>query len=193
LGKIEVLEFVRKMKPHDHALMFYAEPEDKHLVFSIYLKAALERKGAAAYFFSQESAMQTATALKQFGLNLDKYMKSGALQLIDQSRRSLMDSTVNQEDCLNQIKNLYNQLASKGFREVRIAEEMAFFLNNNMINCLIEYERSLKSLNLPVTIICGYEFESFCRQGDGDLYLNLIKSHDTIIFAGPKEWVVNTY
>jgi len=194
LVKTEVLEFVKKMKPPDHALMFYASPEDKHLVFSTYLKTALERGGAGVYFFSQDSAVQTATSLKQFGLNLDKYMKNGVLQLIDQNRQTFIDLAPRQEDCLNQLKNSYKQLTSKGFREVRIAQEMAFFLNNgDTINCLVEYEKSLKSLNLPVTIICGYEFESFCGLGDGDLYLSLIKAHGTIIFAGPKEWVVNTY
>lgn len=77
---------------------------------------------------------------------------------------------------------------------MRIAGEMAFFLNNSMICYLIEYERLLnKTLELPVITVCAYDFDLLCRQGNGDLYLNLIKSHGAIIFAGPKEWVVKAY
>lgn len=194
LEKTAVLEFVKKMQPHDHALTFYAKPEDKHLVLFTYLQTALKKDGAAVYFFSQENAVQIATAMNEVGIAVDKYMQKGALHLIDQSRQCLLVSEINEANNLDQIKNLHTQLTAKGFGEVRIAEEMAYFLNNGMLTALIEYEKLLKkTLDLPVMMICGYDFDLLCRQGDGDLYLNLIKSHGTIIFAGPKEWVVRAY
>lgn len=96
LGKTEVLEFVKEMKPHDHAIMFYTEPRDKQLVLFTYIKAALEKGGAAVYLFSQESAVQITTVMKEFGVTTDKYLQKGALHLIDQSRQPLIDSEGNQ-------------------------------------------------------------------------------------------------
>lgn len=175
-------------------MMFYTKPEDKHLVLFTYLQTALKKGGAAVYFFSQENAVQIATAMNGAGIPTDKYLQKGALHLIDQSRQCLLTSEISQTNNLDQIKNLHAQLAAKGFCEVRITEEMAFFLNNGVLDTLIEYEKLLKrTLDLPIMLICAYDFDLLCRQGDGDLYLNLIKSHGTIIFAGPKEWVVKTY
>lgn len=182
------------MQPHDHAMMFYTKPEDKHLVLFTYLQAALKKGGAAVYFFSQENSVQIATAMNEAGIAVDKYMQKGALRLIDQSRQCLLASEINQANNLDQLKNLHAQLVAKGFCEVRIAEEMAFFLNNGVLDALIEHEKTLRrTLDLPAMLICAYDFDLLCRQGDGDLYLNLIKSHGTIIFAGPKEWVVKAY
>jgi hypothetical protein len=194
LGKAEVLEFAKQLKPNDHAIMLYSDPEDKLQVFSVYLKAVLEKHGAAAYFFSQENAVQIATDLKQHGVAVDRHMQKGALHLIDQTRQHFLEADDNPTQGLDAIRVLYNQLSTKGFKQVLIIEEMASFLEYQMMDYLIKYEGLLqKNLDVPVMKVCAYDFELLCKQGNGDLYLNLIKSHGTIIFAGPKEWIVKSY
>ena len=42
MEKGEVLDFVRSMKPTDHVIMFYLQPEDKYHVLFTYLKAGLK-------------------------------------------------------------------------------------------------------------------------------------------------------
>lgn len=194
LGKAEVLEFVKQLKPYDHAIMFYTYPEDKQLVLFTYLKTILEEGGAAVYFFSRESPTQIAITLKQLGIPADKYMQKGAFRLIDQGGQYFFNPENSLEQSINSIKNVYNELVAKGFKKIIIIEEMAFFLECGMVDYLINYEKLLqKTLKVPVMTVCVYDFELLCRQGNGDLYLNLIKTHCTIILAGPKEWVVKAY
>ena len=42
LKKDEVLEFVKSMRPRDHVILFYSNPEDKRMVLFTYLKEGLD-------------------------------------------------------------------------------------------------------------------------------------------------------
>jgi hypothetical protein len=57
MEKNELLEFVRRMKPTDHVILFYQNPEDKHLVLFTYPKAGLDQDEAAVYVGTQESQL----------------------------------------------------------------------------------------------------------------------------------------
>jgi len=61
MEKNELLEFVRRMKPRDHVILFYQNPEDKHLVLFTYLKAGLDQDEAAVYVGTQESLRESMT------------------------------------------------------------------------------------------------------------------------------------
>jgi hypothetical protein len=194
LGKAEVLGFVNQLKPHDHAIMFYTYPEDKQLVLFSYIKTILEEGGGVVYFFSQISPTHIAITLKQFGIAADKYMQKGAFRLVDQGGQYFFNVGNNLQQSIDSIKNAYNELTAKGFKKIIIIEDMAFFLAYGMVDYLIKYERLLqKALEIPAITVCVYDFELLCKQGNGDLYLNLIKSHSIIILAGPKEWEVKVY
>jgi len=66
------------MKPTDHVILFYDDPNDKHQVLFTYLKAGLDHGEADAYISTQETPNQIREAMKQFGVDVDKLEKSGA-------------------------------------------------------------------------------------------------------------------
>jgi len=80
MEKNEVLDFVRRMKPKDHVIMFYSKPEDKHSVLFTYLKAGLDQGEAAAYVACEETPDAIKEAMNRFGINVEK---SEALHVID--------------------------------------------------------------------------------------------------------------
>ena len=49
MEKDEVLEFVKRMRPTDHVILFYSNPEDEHLVLFTYQKAELDQDETAVY------------------------------------------------------------------------------------------------------------------------------------------------
>ena len=62
-----------------------------------------------------------------------------------------------------------------------------------MVEELVEYERSLhRVFDFPMTAICAYNTDLVANEGKRELYLDLIKAHNTVIFAGPEAAVVKS-
>lgn len=65
MEKSEIVEFVRRMKRTDHAILFYSKPEDKRHVLFTYLKAGLDQGQAAAYVTGQEARVRMECNLSE--------------------------------------------------------------------------------------------------------------------------------
>jgi hypothetical protein len=193
MEKSEILEFVKQMKAKDHVIMFYSKPEDKRLVLFTYLKSGLDQGEAAAYVASQESRDEIREAMKKFGINVDRFEESGALHVIDYKDWYIIGGRFNASNTKELLKRLYDQSIAKGFKGLRLTGEMACFFNHGMVKELVEYEKSLhKVFEIPVTGICAYDNNLVADEGRGELYLDLIKAHSTVIFAGPEAGVVKS-
>lgn len=195
MDKSEVLGFVRQMKPRDHVIMFYSKPEDKREVLFTYLKAGLEQGEAAAYIAGQESPDRIRQAMKGFGIDVDTLQKSGALSVIDYRDWYIVEGKVFAPEIMERWKRLLDESLRRGFKGLRVTGEMACFFENRMVNELVAYEGALhRVLELPnLTAFCAYDSSVVAAEGSGDLYLDLIKAHSTVIFAGPESAAVKTY
>ena len=184
MEKNEIVDFVRQMKATDHAILFYERTEDKHSVLFNYLSAGLDKGEAAAYITSQETPNQIREAMKQFGIDVDKLEKSGVLQAIDYRDWYFKDGTFTISKTFEAWKKLYDQVMAKGFKGIRVTGETACFFEKRKVDELVEYEKSLhRKVELPMSVICAYDANVVAREGDGRLYLDLIKAHSTVIFA----------
>jgi hypothetical protein len=190
----ELLDFVRKMKTTDHVILFYTNRNEKRNILFTYLKAGLDRGEAAAYITSQETPDQIRGAMKEFGIGVDRFEGSGALHVIDHKDWYFIDGKFSVPRTMELWKKLYNECIAKGAKGLRVTGEMAAFFDNQMVNELLEYERSLhRVLELPITAICAYDSDVVAKEGKGELFLDLIKAHSTVIFTGAKSGVVKSY
>jgi hypothetical protein len=193
MEKSEILEFVRKMKAKDHVIMFYSKPEDKRHVLFTYLKAGLDQGEAAAYVASQESPDQIKQAMKQFGIDVDRFEKSEALHVFDYTDCYIVGGKFSTSKTMERWKKLYDESIAKGFKGLRVAGEMACFFDHGMVKELVEYEKSLhKGFELPRIGICAYDTNIVANEDGGTLFLDLIKAHSTVIFAGPEAGLVKS-
>jgi len=193
MEKSEILEFVRRMKAKDHVVMFYSKPEDKRHVLFTYLKAGLDQGEAAAYVASEETPNEIKQAMKKFGIDVDSVEKSGALHVIDYKNWYIIGGKSSIPKTMELWKKLYNEAMAKGFKGLRITGETACFFNHGMVKELVKYEKSLhKVFELPMTGICAYDTNVVAKEGGGEIYLDLIKAHSTVIFAGPEASVVKS-
>lgn len=192
MGKSEILEFVRKMKARDHVILFYTNHRDKHLVLFTYLKAGLDAGEAAVYVAGDESSGQTREAMRDFGIEVERLEKTGALRVVDYRNWYIIGGEFNIGRTISLWKKALDEAIARGFKGLRGAGEMACFFKHNMINELVLYERALhRELDIPLAAICAYddgivlkgiEEERYLR-----LYLDLITAHSTILFTGPQE------
>lgn len=90
-------------------------------------------------------------------------------------------------------KILYEESMAKGFKGLRVVGEVGCFFKHGMVKELVKYEKSLhKVLDVPMAAICAYDTNIVANEGRGELYLDLVKAHGTVIFAGPEAGVVKS-
>jgi len=193
MEKDEILQFVRQMRPRDHVIMFYSKREDKREVLFTHLKAGLDQGEAAAYVASQENPDEIRQAMRRFGMDVDRLERSGALQVIDYKNLYLIRGKFSIPKTMELWKRLCDESMAKGFKGLRAAGEMAGFFEKRMVRQLVEYEKSLhKVFELPMTAICAYDSNVVANERRGELYLDLIKAHGTVIIVGPDGGVVKS-
>jgi len=91
-------------------------------------------------------------------------------------------------------RKLYEESVAKGFKGLRVTGETECFFKNRMVTELVEYEKALhRVLDIPMAAICAYNTDTVTNEGKGELYLDLIKAHSTVIFAGPEAGAVKNY
>jgi len=190
----EIVDFVKELKATDHVIMFYSKPEDKREVLFTYLKAGLDHGEAAAYVAAQESPDEIIDSMRSFGVNVDRFQKSGALRVLSYKDFYFKGGKFSIQETMKLWKTLLDEVAAKGFKGLRVTGEMACFFEKKMVKELLEYENALhRVLELPLTAICAYDADSVAKEGRGGLYLDLIKAHRSVIIAGPAGGVVSSY
>jgi len=193
LKKSKVLGFVRRMKATDHVILLYADPRDKRDVLFTYLEAGLAKGEAAVYVAGQETPEQIRQRMREFGIDLERYEKDGALRIIDYRDWYIIDGKFDTSKTLGLWSKLLVDVGAKGFKGLRVTGEMACLFENGMVKELLEYEEALhKTLEIPMTAICAYDSVAVAEHGGVDLLLNLLEAHSTAIVLVPKFGVVKT-
>jgi len=180
------------MKSKDHVIIFYTNHRDKHLVLFTYLKAGLDAGEAAVYIAGDESSHATRQAMRTFGLNVELYERTRALNIVDYRDWYIIGGEFNIERTLSLWKKALDEAVTRGFKGLRVVGEMACFFKHDMVDELVEYERALhRVLEIPLTAICAYDDAVVLRGAEEErylrLYLDLITAHSTILFMGPEE------
>lgn len=125
---------------------------------------------------------------------MDRLESLGALRVIDYKDWYIIGGNFDMAKTLGLWKKLYEEAVSKGFKGLRVTGEMACFFKHGMVDKLVEYEKVLhRRPELPMAAICAYNTDAMAKEGGGELYLNLIKAHSTVIFLGPRAGVVKSY
>jgi hypothetical protein len=189
----DIIDFVKEMRPTDHVIMFYSNPEDKREVLFTYLKAGLDQGEAAAYIATQESTDEIRDGMRRFGVDVERFEDSGGLRVLSYKDFYFKGGNFSIPQTMGLWKTLLSEAKEKGFKGLRVTGEMACFFERKMIRELVEYENALhRVLELPLTAICAYDTDAVDREGKGKLYLDLIKAHKSVIIMGPKGGVVSS-
>ena len=183
----KILEFVKRLEATDHAIMIYKNPKDRYDVLFTYLKAGLDNGEAVAYVTSQESPEKIKQAMHDFGIDVERYERNGALRVIDYRDWYIIDGKFEASKTVEFWRKLFNESKVTGFKGLRVTGETACFFEHDLVDELVEYERGLhRTLEIPMTAICAYDLEVLLSKGEWfNLLLNLLNTHQTaIMIAG---------
>lgn len=177
---------LKSLRPRDHAILVYDSADVKREALFTYLRFGLERGEAAKYVCSEETPSEIRKAMRSFGVNVEEYEKTGALDILYYTSIYIKDGKFAIDDVMNSWGNYYREAMAMGFKGLRVTGEMSCFIEHRLVRELVEYERTLHtSLDIPMTAICAYSSEALGRIDNPiDVYSELVKAHGKLLFAG---------
>jgi len=182
----KLIRVLKDLRPTNHVIILYESPEAKYNVLFNYLKVGLENGEAVAYICSEENPSQIRDALKQFGIEVEKCEKAGALRILGCDDFYIIEGKFNPSTTKGLLNKMYNEALSKGFKGYRLTGEMACFFEHNLVQELVEYERTLhRVFDIPIIGVCAYNSNMVIEASNPmDLYNELLKAHGTVLFSG---------
>lgn len=188
----EVIHFVRNMKPHDHAILFYDTPENKHTILFNFLNAGLEEGKGALYICSEEAPEQIRREMEAFGLDVKKFEKENALKIYNYDEWYIEDGKAESVRILAHATQVYENFQKIGFKGMHGTGEMSCFFEYNQVKELLRYEYALhRVLKIPAKIICAYNIYDIVVAGYPEVIMPLARAHSLSIFTGPYGFVVH--
>jgi len=188
LEREKVIEFVKNLKLSEHAVLIYTNPKDKQDTLFTYLKAGLDKGEAAVYVASEETPEEIRQAMQRFGIDVDQHERDGALKIVDYRNWYLMDGKFDVSRSLSLWRKLLEESKSRSFQGLRVTGEASWFLERNMVDELVEYERALhRVLDIPMTAICAYNSKLLVSKEEWfNLLIQILNMHSTAIMLGQK-------
>jgi len=182
----KVIGFMEQLRPTNHAIFVYDNPEAKHNVLFNYLKVGLDNGEAGLYVASDEKPSQIREAMRQFGINVEKYEKTGALRILGYEDIYIIDGKFSLTTTIGLWNKFYNEALKNGFKGLRVTGETACFFEHNLIKELLEYEKALhKVMDIPMIAICAYNARLLNRTADPiNIYSEFTRAHGTVLFTG---------
>jgi hypothetical protein len=110
---------VLQMKEGEHLVVFYTSKIDKMKIFADYITEGLQRGERVVYIYPDEENTVARPRLKEFGIDVGKHEKEGALVLMGLSQSYLSNGHFDKEKLIEFWKGFKDETKRKGFRNER--------------------------------------------------------------------------
>jgi DNA-binding PadR family transcriptional regulator len=176
----QVLDYVKNLQSHDHAVLFYENLEEKWRVIFNHLQCALENGKPAVYICRHEEPAQVHEALRRLGIDVLGHESHGRFRILQ-----LGDCSKDEE--INQIgtglETVYQQLMKEN-KTIRVALDATFAIKELQLEKILKYEQLIgRAFTLPIAGICAYNAQAVAEASD-ELLRELVKLHGHVIFPG---------
>jgi len=109
------------------AVMLYTPAVDKMKVFSEYIREGLESGDMVNYAYPDEESETVRAKLKEYGINVEKYERNGALKLTSLTEYYLPDGNFDKEKVIKKELEERAEAKRKGYKHFREIEDAGNF------------------------------------------------------------------
>ncbi len=186
LAPDKIKTFAKQLRPGDYVIFVYDSQETKNNVLFNCVEAGLENREVVVYVTSEANPHEIREGMKQFGIDVTRHGKNGALHVLNYDEIYLVDGKFNFSTITGRWKSLYDEALSKGFKGLRAVGEMGCFFKHNLLSELTEYEQTVhQALEPPIIGICVYQSNMFNMAKDPvSFYNELVRVHRIVLFTG---------
>jgi len=172
---------INSLKPMNHVMFSYSNTEEKHNVLFSFVENGLENNEVAVYITTEETADQIREAMRKYNIDVEKYESIEALHIIESSYDPSEGFDVT--STIAYLKHFYDEALVDGFKGCRICGEMEYFFKNNLIEKMLEYEKTLNRLfTTPIIGICAFNKNTINDYDDPcNLFCQLAMAHSNIL------------
>jgi len=177
---LEPRRYARRLRPGDHAVLFYDTDEVKREVSFPFLEVGLLRAEAAVYVPSEHKLDSESWEIQRYGINVDR-LRQGAFTIISSDEWYLRKGKAQAETIIANWLTLLKEKQKAGFTGLRTAGEMEVFFDHAKSRELLRYEAALgRQLDPNLCALCLYDTSRL----DEEPFIQLNKSHGHSIFKG---------
>ena len=120
-----------RLREGEVAVMLYTSAVDKMKVFSEFIREGLESGDMVDYTYPDEESETVRAKLKEYGINVEKYERKGALRLRSLTEYYLPDGNFDKERAIKEMLDARAEAKRKGYKHYRELEDVGnlSFLN----------------------------------------------------------------
>jgi PAS domain S-box-containing protein len=177
-------ELVGGLGLHQHLCLIYDTQEEQFAAALPYLTIGLERGEKCLYIADENSAAAILDALRKGGTGVDRYLRSGALNMVDRKAVYLKTGRFEPDLVIRFWTEAVSQARADKFSGLRtLVAEMTWVLGESVdTHRLIEYESKLNRLvrDHEAVIVCQYNRARF----PPEVILGVVRTHPLVIYGG---------
>jgi DNA-binding transcriptional ArsR family regulator len=172
--------YVRRLRPRDHAILFYDTEEIKRQITYPFLEAGHLKGDAIVYVVSEHKLDFESQEIQKYGIDSDN-LHEEALTILSADEWYIKKGKAQAKTILDNWLTLLKEKQKMGFTELRVASEMEVFFNYAKNKELLAYEAVLgKQLAPTMCALCLYDAHKLEEQE----FIQLNHSHGHSIFKG---------
>ncbi len=171
----------------NHAVLFYKNPNHKRQVVFNHLKENLDQERAIYYIAGDEPPKKIYQEIFNFGFDIKTLERDGMLKVVNFDGWYILDGKFDKSNVKTLLKKTCKENLERGLKGLFICGEMGCFFRNNLVEELIEYEKSIgKTFKIPICALCAYNLHNLSML-EAKLFFDLIRAHNQVFspkFAG---------
>jgi PAS domain S-box-containing protein len=170
------LRTVEDLKPGDHLCCLYRTEDEHRALLAPFLCQGLERKEKVLYATDTHTEEAILGYLKDEGIDVDAYLKSGQLGIVKSIDVYLKDGAFNPDAMIALIEAATEQALKEGYKALRATGEMTWVLGRQPgSERLIEHESRINKLmpKCKCLLLCQYDMRRF----DPGVLLDVLATH----------------
>jgi len=111
----------------DSIIATYTSAADKMKVFSAFIREGFENGDAVYYIYPDEESGTVRAKLEKYGIDVEEYVKDGALRLISLTELFMPNGKLDFEKVVNYALNIWAEWKRGGYNHTRIIEDVGDF------------------------------------------------------------------
>ena len=197
-------EFVKTVRPGEHGCIFFTRQEDLRRLQYAYVISGLEQNMGVVYATPSEKYNDTRKAMRNYGIDLDKYEQNGSLMIVKGEDIYKDGQTPDLEHSKEVVKTVVEGFLSKGKDGIRIAGDLtSYFLSRGLLMEWFNLESLFeRRSSLPLTVLCGYDANLIPATKDLDImfyykkinkeWQNFVDAHSFAVYLSKDNDVIFT-
>jgi len=176
-----------KHEVFNHAVLFYKNPNHKRQVVFNLLKENLAQGRGVCYIAGDEPPKKIYQEIFNFGFDIKTLERDGVLRVVNFDEWYIIEEKFDKSNVKTLLKKTCEETLERGLNGLFVCGEMGCFFQNNLVEELIEYEKSIgKTFKIPICALCAYNLHNLSML-EAKLFFDLIRAHNQVFspkFAG---------